>query len=499
MCRRRGSGRRLKSQGGSALNELTIQDVFKILRKWIALILIVPIVVTIGSAYYAYNYMVDTYSTSSAIYALRTYEAATGMTTYDISTTTNFTNDYIQMFSYTDILGQAGDALGIPTLSRQVNVSVTNQANTRILILTANGRDPEMCMLAANKCAELFVSFIKGFTEYMNAYVLKEAPLPMGPSGPNRIRITAMSGLIALVACVALAFAVELLNTRVSSESQIEEGMRLPLLSRVTDYRKDIERYLGKEGAGENILYQFVPSSVQESIRTLASNLQFVSMDKPLRSISVTSATPDEGKSSIAVMLAAAMAEMGKLVLLVDMDMRNSSIGKFMKQRNRYDLLDYLTNRARLDEVMAPTGLRRMYFIDNKHKMASFARMINSESFDRFLKEAYDSFDLVIFDTPPLGMFIDAALLTSKLDAAMIVLAQNRVDIRLAREIADQLSKSGANVLGVVLNFIKKARGRRYYYYYRYSRYGGYGKYGSYAEAFDKRKRKKPVEEPEPQ
>jgi capsular exopolysaccharide synthesis family protein len=178
----------------------------------------------------------------------------------------------------------------------------------------------------------------------------------------------------------------------------------------------------------------------------------------------VTSSFAGEGKSSLLLLLAEAYADLGKRVLVVDMDMRNPSIAQYLGARGRNDLFDFMIGHCRLEEIICKTGNPDIHFIDSRHKLASVSQIVSFEVFDKFLDTAKRLYDLVLFDTPPLGLFIDAAALANKMDATLLVVGSGMGDRSVIREVVGQLKKAEANILGVAMNFVEHPRYRRHYY-----------------------------------
>lgn len=456
------------------MQELTIKDILGILRKWIALLIVVPIIVFIIAAAYSYGYSDDIYTASTSLYVLVRYEDSTGTTRYDTTTSNYFTSDYKELFNRSPVVTTIEETLGIESLKKLVSIDISSITNTRLVEINVSGEDPELCATVANMASSIFKEYIVEFMQVDSDSVSipQQAQVPTVPSGPARLRNMALAYLVALVLCVGIVLMVEMLNTKIKDSNQIETGLGLPVLGNIMDYRKELTTYLESEGAEKNRLYQYISEPVREGVKAAAMNISFGTVDRPVQSIAITSTTPGEGKSSLAVLLASAFAEEGKYVLVVDMDFRHPSIGKLLKRRNKLDLMDYLSGRANLEEVVTPVGIENLRFIDNSHSSILLSRIIQSDSFDQFMQKVEKSFDLVIFDTPPLGMFIDAAILASKMDGVVTVIASNAVEMKDAQDMIEQLNKSGATVLGAVLNYKKYEKGNNYYYSKEYGKYG---------------------------
>ena len=169
-------------------------------------------------------------------------------------------------------------------------------------------------------------------------------------------------------------------------------------------------------------------------------------------------------------MLATEMANEGKQVLIVDMDYRSPMVGRYLGKRTKKDIMDYLGGKATLHEVVVKTNTPNLFFMDNNHHMAVNTRVDATDAFDAFIADAKQYFDLVIFDTPPLGMFIDAASLAAKSDGVVVIVADGRIERKHLEKVFEQLKQVNAKLLGIAFNFVHQKE--KSYYYNKYYRYG---------------------------
>jgi len=263
---------------------------------------------------------------------------------------------------------------------------------------------------------------------------------------------------------------LEMLNTKVRSDGDVDVKMHVNVLSRIEGYKKEMDEFLKKRrNAGESLL-ACVSEYTRESIKKLALNLQFATMGEPLSTLTVTSTTPSEGKSSVSLMLAIEMANEGKQVLIVDMDYRSPMIGRYLGKRTKKDIMDYLGGKARLHDVVVKTNVPNLFFVDNNHHMAVNTRLDATDAFDKFIADAKQYFELIIFDTPPLGMFIDAASLAAKSDGALVIVEDGRIERKNLEKVFEQLKQVNAKLLGIAFNFVHHKE--KSYYYNKYYRYG---------------------------
>lgn len=205
---------------------------------------------------------------------------------------------------------------------------------------------------------------------------------------------------------------------------------------------------------------------VQNAVKTLATNIRFASVDNPVRSIVIMSSLPNEGKTTIAIGLAQALASGGKTVLLMECDMRRRSIGNALGLHARNGIYAVLSDQVSLDEATVRTNMRNVWFLDSEPHIPNPVDILGSRRFQSFLRELRSEYDYVVLDTPPLSAFIDAAVIGSIADGTLLVVRSNFVRREDVLSAYDQLKKTEANVLGSVLNFCEDKKSEYYYEYY---------------------------------
>lgn len=208
---------------------------------------------------------------------------------------------------------------------------------------------------------------------------------------------------------------------------------------------------------------------MQNAVKTLATNIRFASVDNPVRSIVVTSSIPNEGKSTIAVALSEALASGGKSVLLVECDMRRRTIAGMLGVHAQNGLYAVLSAQVELEDAVVRTSMRGVSFLDAEPHIPNPVDILGSRRFHSFVESLKSSYDYVIFDTPPLSAFVDAAVIGSVVDGALLVVRRNFVKREAVVSSLEQLKKAGANVLGTVLNYCENERSDYYYEYYNKS------------------------------
>lgn len=235
--------------------------------------------------------------------------------------------------------------------------------------------------------------------------------------------------------------------------------------------------------------YYQTRSSVREAIKTLRTNIMFSRLDTDIKTLVLTSPFASEGKTSICCFLGIAFAESGKRVLLVETDCRRPTLANLFRQRPQYGSLQVIYGEVSVLEAASETRQKGLYLMDCGGKITNPVEFVNSKRFGAFIKEAKKHFDIILFDTPPLGSFIDAALLAAQADGTILVMQPGRAQGSAVKAVVDQLRKVDARILGVVLNRVGGGdNGNYYYYYYYYNRY--YNRYNSNGKRKQKKRNK---------
>ncbi len=205
---------------------------------------------------------------------------------------------------------------------------------------------------------------------------------------------------------------------------------------------------------------------VQNAAKTLLANIRFASVDRPVKSIVLTSSVPNEGKSTVAYNLAQATASSGKRTLLVECDMRRRTLADLIGVRARYGLYAVLSGQVELEDAVVSTPHRNLMFLDSEPHIPNPADILSSQRFRRLIATMEESFDYVIIDTPPVGTFVDAAVIGTLVDATALVVRERFVKRAELQNAYDQLQKADANVIGVVMNRCEAETSEYYYAYY---------------------------------
>lgn len=205
---------------------------------------------------------------------------------------------------------------------------------------------------------------------------------------------------------------------------------------------------------------------VQNAAKTLLANIRFASVDRPVKSIVLTSSVPNEGKSTVAYNLAQAIASSGKRTLIVECDMRRRLLADMVGARARHGIYAVLSEQVELDEALVATSHRNLFFLDSEPHIPNPADILSSQRFRKLVAQMESDFDYVVIDTPPVGTFVDAAIIATLADATALVVRERFVKRAELQNAYDQLKKADANVIGVIMNMCEAESSEYYYAYY---------------------------------
>jgi len=214
------------------------------------------------------------------------------------------------------------------------------------------------------------------------------------------------------------------------------------------------------------VTHQDPGAVASEAYRVLRTNLQFMGLDEPVRSILITSATPGEGKSTTAANLAVAFAQAGASVCLIDADLRRPTIAKLFGVENWSGLTSALIGQGGIDACLHATSIPGLTVMPSGPVPPNPSELVGSARMAGLLGHLQEKYDVVLVDSPPVLAVTDAAALAPKVGGVVLVVRANTVDHRQVNRAKEALQAVKARVLGVVLSSVKPEGRDGYYYYY---------------------------------
>lgn len=209
------------------------------------------------------------------------------------------------------------------------------------------------------------------------------------------------------------------------------------------------------------------PSSViSEEFRTLRTNIQFSMVDKKFATLMFTSASPGEGKTTVASNVAVVFASQGKKVLLIDADMRNPSVHKLFNLLNYKGLTNLLTeDKASIQDIVHQTEINNLSVLTCGVIPPNPSELLASNRMNQLMERLKEHFDLILFDLPPILAVTDAQIMANKTDGTIFVIRNGVAEKNNLYKAKELLEHVHANVMGVVYNDKKRSTDAAYHYY----------------------------------
>ncbi len=219
---------------------------------------------------------------------------------------------------------------------------------------------------------------------------------------------------------------------------------------------------------------------MNEELKQLRANIQFCGADKKV--IVLTSAMAHEGKSLLSLELAQSFAELGKKVLLLDIDMRKSILQEKVigSGKEVQGLSEFLSGQTELENIRYNWEEGGIHLIFAGRVPPNPAELLANDIMKKLLADMREEYDYVIVDCPPAGLVVDASVVAPLCDGCIVVIKADAVSRALAEDTVRKVERSGCPILGVVLNQVDNRRRGRYGKYGKYKKYGYYGSYYGY-------------------
>ncbi|GAA4626162.1 polysaccharide biosynthesis tyrosine autokinase [Cellulomonas oligotrophica] len=422
------------------------------LRKhW--LVVAVLAVLGFGAAYAWSQTLPPSYRTTSSVYVTVPQTTSVGELVQGSTYAQASIESYAQLATKPYVLDPVIDRLDLDTDARSLarSVTATSPLNSKILEISAVAGDPDKAASIANAVSAQLATAVEDLegegadgAPNVEITVVAQAAPPSYAFSPNT-KLNAATGLAAgLVLGVVLALARTVLDTRVRSLRDVRRVTGTAVLSTVRFDRKRRKAPLAMvdDPFGDRA----------EAYRKLRTNLRFLTVAGPSRSMVVTSSLPTEGKSTAAINLAIAMAEGGARVVLVDADLRRPSVARYLGLEGSVGLTTTLIGEARFEDVVQPWGDGTLHVLPAGQVPPNPSELLDSPAMADLLRDLGERYDVVILDSAPLLPVTDAAVLSRMTDGALVVVGCRRVHRAQLQDALTSLAAVEARVLGLLLN-----------------------------------------------
>jgi capsular exopolysaccharide synthesis family protein len=296
--------------------------------------------------------------------------------------------------------------------------------------------------------------------------VVEPAELPLAPIGPHNTRDLLFVIVAGLLLAIGAPLTIESLDHRVKTPADIETRLHLPCLAMVPQ--------LSKHAGLKQPLMTNAASGYNEAFRRIRAAIATPSRPQVASRLLVTSASPNEGKSLVALNLAIALAKAGQRVLLLDADLRRPTVHLNFDLETSPGFANLLRRDAEGLTAIRGTSIANLFILTSGTEHSDAAELLSSPNFQSLVDVLEGRFNWIVFDSPPIGPVADACIIARLVPQTLFVVAADSTTVAAATAAIDQLKAAEAKILGVVLNRADLEHSAYYYWPYHQSQYSQY-------------------------
>jgi len=432
-----------------------IKKILNALHKNIFIICLTSFLMATGFYCYSRFCITPKYKTDVKIYVNnRSVEDAISlprMTTGGIGASRKLVDTYVVLLESRTTLNRIIEKANLKFTAEQIKSMITTEAidETEVLMINVSNTDPELTKLIANTITEVLPTRIDEIIGGTSTKVADYAVLPTMKYYPVNTKIGIYGLLIGLViSCLCVAIKTLLDNT-IKSQEDLTTNFDIPVLAVVSNSESN-QKVTNNE---EQIILDEVSFDAKEAYKMLRSNLGFlIGNNEKCAKIGVTSAIRGEGKSTLSINLAYAIAQDNQKVLLVDCDLRLPTISKRLNLQHNKGITDIIVEDAEYRSFVPKLKFKENFYVLTSGPIPpNPSEMLSSYRMDEVIKRLEKYFDYIIFDLPPVNVVADPLVISSKLDGIVTCVRENLVTINEVREEIARFKLSDARILGFVL------------------------------------------------
>lgn len=449
------------------MEEIDLRDLFDYLLDRIIYIIITIVILVSGIILYDCYVKTPLYSTYSTIALVKnSSETNQTLTQTDISINQNLVDTYSQVVKSKKVIKGVIKELDLNKSVKDISkmIDVSSYRNTEIIKIKVVSKSSKEAYDIATVLTDNFILEVSSIYNMNNVSILDEAELDLTVCNNTLVRdiiIALVGGLVLSSGIITILF---YFDDSFKYNDKSEDEIGLPAIAKVFN-----SRIISKKGGTELVVSKYPKSVVSESIKTLRTNLQFSSIDKPIKKILITSSIPGEGKSFITSNLAISFAETGKKVLIIDADMRKGRLYHIfnINNTNGYSnlLLDDLNN---VDSYIKKTECNNVYCLTRGTIPPNPSELLNSSKNKELIRILESKFDIIIFDGVPCSGLTDSVILSHLVDKVIIVASNKYTPKSELLNTKKTLESAKAPIAGFIINRLDGSKGKyaKYYYYY---------------------------------
>lgn len=404
----------------SNMVEIDIKEIIIMLLKKIWIIGAMAVLCAMIAYIYVKISMTPIYESTGSILVLNQKEEAGNSTQLTVST--KLTDDYEKVIMSRNIINQVINNLGLDVTYEELNGSIFTdvESDSRVIKISVQNTSAEIAKKIVDEIQKLSVGYIKDNLEVHAVMVLDDGNIPKTPIGPNVLKYVVVAFAAGLIIAVCGIIVLFVMDDTIRTEKHVEHYLGLTLLGEIRKVEKKTEAY----------------EVLRTNIKAKASNI---------KSIVVTSTLDKEETENLAYELSVSFAKGNKKVLYVDADLRT------VQGTEEIGLVDVLLGEKQIKEVVKDTSNNNLQKITSGKGSEIPSELLDSDTFVTVLNEVKGKYDVIVFNTPALERYIDAAIVAKQCDGVVMAIEYGKTDFQLTQKAIKQLEYVKASVLGCVI------------------------------------------------
>lgn len=417
---------------------MSLLDLFMLIRKRIAVMVVVPVLFGVAGLVVAYGLMSDEYTATAVFNAVESPSEAVVSKDTDTSRLQVLVNDVAQLANSDRVAEGVAASLGV-SLDDGYSVKATTSPNSRTIVLTVDGEDPELAALLANTIVETISSLSSDLGGVEGIEKVKEASVPTSPSGLPRILYVFVALFVGLFVALVLIMVMDLLDASVRDGDEAELLSKMHAIGSLPVAAK--AREFGLENAS-------LSQTCEAAAEILFANVRIACKGEEPSVLVFTSSSPNEGAEYASYYFSKTLGHVGKRVILVDCDARGRGLSRKLLQHDN----GLFAMCSGGDASSAVEGLEHGFdFVGIERDLPNPVDLYMSKSFADVLDSFRVSYDYIVFCTPSVGSYADASILSSYADLTVMTVRPECVKRDDLERSSAQLRRAGAKAAGICI------------------------------------------------
>lgn len=445
---------------------MDIRRVFGIFKKYILLIICVTLIATILT-FILTVFVIDKTYQAEAVMIISSHKNTNeiqDLTYNEYNLNLKLVNSYRELCKTDRIMKKVIEEVSIDLQPNELSerVSIVSLQDTEIIKISAKDTNPEMAARITNAVASIFVQEIPAIMQMDNIQIIDYADIPTMPFAPNVVSSTIIAFFLCLILSCSIAMMVDHLDNTLKDREWLEDIIKVPVIGTVPKFES---KNTFSDKSTNNVGTADVHA--REAYNRIYMNINFLGKDE--KCLLITSSVASEGKTTTATNIAVSMAMIGKKVLLIDADMRRSSVHTLLGISNKYGLSDLLVSSTGQNTFIVNSKLENMSVITAGRRPPNPTRLLGSDRMGYIIQQAKEIYDYIIIDSPPVLVSPDALSLSRWIDGVILITRyafSKKPEIKLAQ---NELSLAKTPTVGIIINRFGEGNKSHYGYGYYYS------------------------------